>query len=55
MPITLTNGSARLGYTPNDASFSHNTFQVLGSRLKAGCAEGAIVDTALELLGQTMN
>jgi neutral ceramidase len=55
MPVTLTNGSAGSGYIPNDASFRHNTFQVLGSRLKAGCAEGAIVDTTLELLGQTMS
>jgi neutral ceramidase len=55
MPITLTNGSAGSGYIPDDASFTHNTFQVLGSRLKAGCAEGAIVGAVLDLLGQTMN
>lgn len=55
MPISLTNGSAGSGYIPNDASFSHNTFQVLGSRLKAGCAEVAIANAALELAGQTAN
>ena len=41
---TLTNGSARSGYIPNDAAFGFNTFEVLSSRLKPGCAETAIVD-----------
>jgi neutral ceramidase len=55
MPVTLANGSAGSGYIPDDASFSHNTFQVLGSRLKPGCAENGIAGAALELVGQTMN
>jgi hypothetical protein len=33
--VTLANGRAPSGYIPDDASFSHNSFQVLGSRLKA--------------------
>ena len=40
--VTLANGRANSGYIPDDASFGHNTFQVLGSRLKPGCAEQGI-------------
>ena len=50
----VSNGGATTGYIPDDQSFSHNTFQVLGSRLKPGCAENAIVDGALELMRQSM-
>ncbi len=53
MPITLTNGSAGSGYIPNDASFNHYTFQVLGSRLKSGCAESGIAGAVLDLTRQT--
>jgi neutral ceramidase len=35
--VTLANGRAPSGYIPDDASFSHNCFQVLGSRLEVGC------------------
>jgi hypothetical protein len=42
--VTLANGRAPSGYIPDDASFSHNTFQALGSRLKIGCAEDSIAD-----------
>jgi hypothetical protein len=41
---TLTNGMASSGYIPDDASFGHNTFEVLSSRLYPGCAESAIVN-----------
>ncbi|UXS42253.1 hypothetical protein FY150_21190 [Agrobacterium tumefaciens] len=40
--ITLANGRANSGYIPDDQSFEHQTFQVLGSRLKPGCAEEGI-------------
>jgi hypothetical protein len=40
---TLTNGMANSGYIPDDASFGHQTFEVLSSRLQPGCAENAIV------------
>ena len=53
MPISLTNGSAGSGYIPNDASFNRYTFQVLGSRLKPGCAEGGIAGAVLDLTRQT--
>jgi neutral ceramidase len=55
MPVSQANGSAGSGYVPDDASFSHDTFQVLGSRLKPGCAENGIAGAALELVGGTMD
>jgi hypothetical protein len=42
--VTLANGRANSGYIPDDASFGHETFQVLGSRLKPGCAEESIAN-----------
>jgi neutral ceramidase len=48
--VTLANGAANSGYIPNDAAFGAQTFQVLGSRLKPGCAETAIVNGLLELM-----
>ena len=44
MFVTLANGKAASGYVPDDESFGHQTFQVLGSKLKPGCAEDAIVE-----------
>jgi hypothetical protein len=48
--VTLANGMASSGYIYSDEAYSHLTFQVIGSRLKPGCAEGKIVSTALELM-----
>jgi hypothetical protein len=50
MMTTLTNGSARSGYIPDDASFGKYTFEVLSSRLQPGCAESAIVNGILALI-----
>jgi neutral ceramidase len=50
MMATLTNGMAPSGYIPNDAAFGYQTFEVLSSRLKPGCAETAIVDGLLDLI-----
>jgi hypothetical protein len=50
MMTTLTNGSARSGYIPDDASFGKMTFEVLSSRLQPGCAETAIVNGLLGLI-----
>jgi hypothetical protein len=47
---TLTNGSARSGYVPDDASYGKYTFEVLSSRLQPGCAESSIVRGLLELI-----
>ena len=48
--VTLANGAANSGYIYSDEAYSHLTFQVVGSRLKPGCAEGKIVSTAIELM-----
>ena len=53
MMTTLTNGIAGSGYIPNDAAFGYNTFEVVSSRLKPGCAETAIVDGLLDLIEKT--
>jgi neutral ceramidase len=53
MMATLTNGVAPSGYIPNDAAFGYNTFEVVSSSLKPGCAETAIVDGLLDLIGTT--
>lgn len=47
---TLTNGGANSGYIYSDDAFSHLSFQVIGSRLKPGCAENKITDAALDLM-----
>jgi hypothetical protein len=50
MVATLTNGSARSGYIPNDTAHGMYTFVVLSSRLKPGCAESSIVNGILDLM-----
>jgi neutral ceramidase len=50
MMATLTNGSARSGYIPNDAAYGMNTFEVVSSRLQPGCAETSIVNGILDLM-----
>jgi hypothetical protein len=53
MMATLTNGMAQSGYIPNDAAFGYETFEVLSSRLKPGCAESAIVNELIDLAGKS--
>jgi hypothetical protein len=53
MMTTLTNGSARSGYIPDDASFGKYTFEVLSSRLQPGCAETSIVNGILSLIDKS--
>jgi neutral ceramidase len=48
----LANGGAGSGYIPTEEAFNRYAFQVLGSRLKPGCAEDGIVTAALELLSE---
>src|SRR5579871_5758313 len=50
MMATLTNGSARSGYIPNDEAYGMYTFEVVSSRLKPGCAEASIVNGILDLM-----
>ena len=52
----MTSANGRLGgYVPDDASFGHQTFQVLNTNLKPGCAETAIADTIADLETQYLN
>lgn len=53
MMATLTNGSARSGYIPDDASFGKYTFEVLSSRVQPGCAESSIVNGILALIDES--
>ena len=53
MVVTLANGRANSGYIPNDTAFGAYTFQVLGSRLKPGYAETAIINGWLDLIAKT--
>jgi neutral ceramidase len=53
MMATLTNGTARSGYIPNDAAYGMYTFEVLSSRLQPGCAETSIVNAILDLIGES--
>jgi hypothetical protein len=50
--VGLANGRANSGYVPTDEAFGHDTFQVLGSRLKPGCAEQGIASVLADLVGQ---
>jgi hypothetical protein len=51
--VTLANGGANSGYIYSDDAYSHLTFQVIGSRLKPGCAEGGIIKSAIALMHQS--
>lgn len=49
---TLSNGAANSGYIYPDDEYYHLSFQVIGSRLKPGCAEKGIINSALDLIDQ---
>jgi neutral ceramidase len=51
---TAANGFSNAGYIPDDASFGHETFEVLDSRLKPGCAESAIVNGIIDMMPPIM-
>jgi neutral ceramidase len=52
--VTIANGRANSGYVPNDAAFGEYTFQVLGSRLKPGCAEDGIANTLVDMIRKSV-
>ncbi|MDQ6421774.1 neutral/alkaline non-lysosomal ceramidase N-terminal domain-containing protein [Paenibacillus sp. LHD-117] len=54
MFVTIANGKAASGYIPDNESFGHQTFQVLGSRLQPGYAEDRIVDGIADLASEYM-
>lgn len=47
--VSLANERAGTGYIPDDASYNHQTFQVINSALKPGCGERAIIDAVVDL------
>ncbi len=47
--VTHANGSS--GYIPNDAAFDQISYEITTSRLKPGCAENAIVNGLVGLMG----
>lgn len=52
--VTVANGTANSGYVPTDEAFGRYTFQVLSSRLKPGCAENGIVNSAVDLMRESL-
>ncbi len=48
--MLLTRANGYVGYMPSDAAYGHETFAVLNTRLKPGCAEDAIVEGILSLV-----
>ncbi len=50
MLATRVNGISAAGYIPDDASYRNETFAVLGSRLRPGCGESAIVNGIIDLM-----
>lgn len=50
MLTTRANGVVNGGYIPDEASYGHETFAVLNSRLKPGCAESAIVEGIIGMM-----
>ena len=54
MIVTLANERIQ-GYIPDDSSYGHETFQILDSRLKPGCAERGITDAVVTLETDYLN
>ena len=50
MITTKANGMSAGGYMPDDASYGHQTFEVLNTSLKPGCAENAIVNGIIDMM-----
>ena len=50
MLVTVANGRANSGYVPSDDAYGRETFQVLGSRLKPGCAQTGIVRSFTDMI-----
>jgi neutral ceramidase len=51
--VTLASGKS-VGYIPDDAAYERHTFQVLGARIRKGCAERRIVDAVLDMMDQSL-
>lgn len=55
MIVTKANGQPNSGYVPTDDAYGRNTFQVVGSRLKPGCAERGIIDAFTDMAYDHLN
>jgi hypothetical protein len=51
MLVTIVNPYRGNGYTPDDLSYEHQTFQALGASTKPGCAEASIAGGISDLVG----
>lgn len=54
MLVTKANGMSAGGYMPDDASYGHETFSVLNTPLKPGCAETSIVEGIIDMMPRIM-
>jgi hypothetical protein len=54
MLVTIINPFRGNGYTPDDLSYEHQTFQALGSSTKRGCAEAGIAGGIREMVLHTL-
>ena len=50
--IMVTHANGNAGYIPNDAAYDQLSYEVMSTRFKPGCAEGAIVNGLLDLIDQ---
>jgi len=50
MLVTVANGRANSGYVPSDDAYGRQTFQVVGSRLKPGCAQTGMVEKIADMV-----
>jgi len=54
MLVTLISPYRGNGYTPDDLSYGHQTFQALGTRVKQGCAEKSIAEGIRGLVADSL-
>ena len=52
--VTIANGKS-VGYIPDDGAYERQTFQVLGCRIKKGCAEEGIINTTLDMMERSLS
>ncbi|MDH3371772.1 MAG: neutral/alkaline non-lysosomal ceramidase N-terminal domain-containing protein [Gammaproteobacteria bacterium] len=55
MVVTKSNGRPNSGYVPTDDAYGRNTFQVVRSRLKPGCAHAGIVKSVTDMAYDYIN
>jgi hypothetical protein len=55
MVVTKSNGQPNSGYVPTDDAYGRNTFQVVRSRLKPGCAQTGIVKSFTDMAYDYIN